>query len=150
MCRVRKYARVSPSPKWVERPPMLPRRRPDPRRACHLLPWRRPRAALRHSSHRCAGSCNLVLHNSLMHRHQCWRRGSEWDKNSRFFQNPLLCHYHHTTKDEPLYNLRTPIESGIFHVCQALDVTHPIPINYSPITQSSPIHWHSHWHQNRH
>ena len=31
-------------------------------------------------------------------------------------------------------------------VCQAPAITHQIPINYSPITNSSPVPWHFHWH----
>ena len=32
------------------------------------------------------------------------------------------------------------------HFCQTLGFTHLIPTNYSPITHSSPVHWHFHWH----
>jgi len=34
----------------------------------------------------------------------------------------------------------------ISRVCQALAITHLIPIDYSPITRSLPIRWHFRWH----
>jgi hypothetical protein len=43
-----------------------------------------------------------------------WRRGSESNKNSSFFQNSLLVNYRPTTRGVPPHNCRTPIESGIF------------------------------------
>ena len=37
-----------------------------------------------------AGSCNLVLRNSLMPKHQSWRRRSESNRRMRLLQSPAL------------------------------------------------------------
>src|ERR1022692_3829307 len=51
-----------------------------------------------------AGSCNLVLHNSLMHKHRSWRRGSESNGVRGFFQNPPRRIYNPTTRGEQPHN----------------------------------------------
>ncbi len=35
---------------------------------------------------------------------------------------------------------------AFLHVCQAPAITHPTPINYSPITRLKLFYWHFHWH----
>jgi hypothetical protein len=59
-------------------------------------------------------------------------------------------HYSATTTSLPEANSLITNErqknQAFLHFCQAPAITHPIPINYSPITHLPPVHWHFHWH----
>ena len=76
-----------------------------------------------------AGSCNLVLHNSLMHKHRSWRRGSE--SNEVFTdcqpQYPDLQGY---------FNADFTEVQEVFNTIRQLpDLTRHLPVSYSVIEE---------------
>jgi|SRR5712671_6575738 len=73
-----------------------------------------------------------------------WCRWSDSKRNLRFSQNPVLDYYHSTIRSVQPHNCRTPIESGILSVHQALGSTHAPPTKSS--RQPLPIYWSFHWH----